>query len=140
MRNKKIFYLSILLVGLVWIVAGMGLLYIDNGKSFVVDNIYGQEIKLFGNGIYAYNSMLKATTSKGTDIIMFLVSIGFLITTIFRERSDKIKIVHAGFLVSLLYYATNIAFGITYNMLFIIYLITFSVALFTIIFTIIDIY
>jgi hypothetical protein len=116
----------------------MGLFYSDGGKPEFVENIYGETVQLFGNGVYAKNSMLKATTAKGSDLVMLLVSLGLLITTLKRDSGPKSKLLHGGLLVSILYYSATTAFGITYSRMFILYLMAFSAAFFTFVFSMID--
>jgi hypothetical protein len=116
----------------------MGLFYSDGGKPEFVENIYGETIQLFGDGVYANNSMLKATTAKGSDLVMLLVSLGLLIATLKRDSGPKAKLLHGGLLVSILYYSATTAFGITYSRMFMLYLIAFSVAFFTFVVSMID--
>jgi hypothetical protein len=138
MRKRIISRLSICVVILVWCNASMGLFYSDGGKPELVENIYGETVQLFGDGVYAKNSMLKATTAKGSDIVMLLVSLGLLITTLKRNTGEKTKLLHGGLLVSILYYSATTAFGITYSRMFLLYLIAFSVAFFTFVVSMID--
>ncbi|MDR2814758.1 MAG: hypothetical protein LBB79_08945 [Prevotellaceae bacterium] len=138
MKIRIITVLSICTVILVWCNAGMGLFYSDGGKPEFVENIYGETIQLFGNGVYANNSMLKATTAKGSDLVMLLVSLGLLIATLKRDSGPKAKLLHGGLLVSILYYSATTAFGITYSRMFLLYLIAFSVAFFTFVLSMID--
>jgi ABC-type uncharacterized transport system permease subunit len=112
----------------------MGLFYSDGGKPRFAENIYGETVQLFGNGVYANNSMLKAATAKGSDLVMLLVSFGLLIATLKRNTGAKMKLLHGGLLISILYYSATTAFGITYSRMFLLYLIAFSVAFFYICF------
>ena len=137
-KQRIIFRLSVIVVILIWFSAGMGLFYSDDGQPRSVESIYGETVQLFGDGVYANNSMLKATTAKGSDLVMLLASIGLLITTVKRNVGPKVKLLHGGFLVSLLYYSATTAFGITYSRMFLLYLVMFSVAFFAFVATLID--
>ncbi|GHU70984.1 hypothetical protein FACS189450_06280 [Spirochaetia bacterium] len=101
-------------------------------------NIYGETVELFGDGVYANNFMLKAVTAKGSDLVMLLVSFGFLVCTLKRNTGQKVKLIHGGFLVSLLYHAATTAFGIAYNRMFLLYLFRFSAAFFAFVAVMID--
>jgi hypothetical protein len=136
--NKIVFTLSLLVVLLVWCNSGIGLFYRNGGHQRFVENIYGETVRLFGDGVYANNSMLKATTAKGTDLVMLLVSIGLLVSTLKRNTGPKAKLLHGGFLVSLLYHAATTAFGIAYSRMFLLYLFRFSAAFFAFIAVMID--
>ncbi len=137
-RNRTIFILSLLVVVLVWFSAGMGLFFSNNGQPRNVVSIYGETVQLFGDGVYANNSMLKATTAKGSDMVMLLVSLGLLVTTLKRNTGTRTKLLHGGFLISLLYYSATMAFGVAYSRMFLAYLVLFSCAFFAVVFTMID--
>ena len=137
-RKRTILWLSICVVVLIGINAGFGLFYNEGGQPRTVENIYGETIQLFGNGVYANNAMLKATTSKGTDLVMLFVAVGLLITAILRKNGPKTKLLHAGLLVSSLYYAVNTAFGLAFSRMFLLYLLMFSATFFAFVVTMID--
>lgn len=66
-RSKVETVLCILLACSAIISSLIGLLYRDDGVRFAVDNIYGQSVELYGNGIYAYNSILTVSGRLGAD-------------------------------------------------------------------------
>lgn len=138
MKKDAAFWLSICVAILVWLSACIGLFYSDGGKPRLVDNIHGEAVELFGDGVYANNSMLKATTAKGTDLVMCLTVVGLLAVTLKRGAGPKEKLLRGGFLVSLLYYSANTVFGIAYNRLFLLYAAMFSAAFFAFVFAVID--
>lgn len=47
--------------------AFIGLFYSTGGTEFFVNNVYGQQVELYGDGIYAYNSMLTVSSRLGAD-------------------------------------------------------------------------
>lgn len=139
MKNEKIIIkLSAILVLLVWFNAGIGLLYSGNGSPRYVESIHGETVQLFGSGIYANNSAFSAAIRIGTDLIMLLVSAVFLITALKRSAGIKMKILHSGLLVSILYYSVTAAFETVFNPLFLSYTAMFAVALFVFIFSLVD--
>ena len=79
----------------------------------------------FCNGVYANNSTFTATIRKGSDLVMLFVSVGLLAITLKRNMGQKIKLVHGGLLVSVLYYAATTAFETVYKQLFLLYTIMF---------------
>ena len=137
-KNRVVFWLSILVIILVWCSAGMGLFYSNGGQPRIVESIYGEPVQLFGDGVYANNSMLKATTAKGSDLVMLLVSLGLLATTLKRGTGPKARLLHGGFLVPILYYSATTSFGITYSRMFLVYLFLFSAAFFATVASMID--
>jgi len=139
MKEKKmITLLSVIVVACVWFNAGMGLFYSDGGSPRFVESIYGETVQLFGDGVYANDSMFHATIQKGSDLVILLVSVGFLITTLKRNAGQKMKLVHSGLLVSILYYSATKAFETIYNRMFLLYLFMFSAAFFAFVVTMID--
>lgn len=137
--NKKIKWLSII-AGLTTIISALvGLLYSNGGASFVVKSIYGQEIRLFGDGIYAYNTILKVGATKGTDIVMIAIAFVLLMDVIFLSPKRFAKLFAAGLQCSLLYASVCLVMGVSFNRLFPIYLVQFSSSLFAFIYTIFSI-
>lgn len=125
--NDVLYYTLVFLV----LVSGLvGLFYSTGGSRFSVENIHGERIELYGDGIYKHNSVLKAGANKGTDLIMIVVAFTFAYFTFNRLRSAKYRFLQAGTLIGLLYYSTNLVFGVTFNNLFLIYVFQFSLALF----------
>ncbi|MCL2052354.1 MAG: hypothetical protein FWG91_11615 [Lachnospiraceae bacterium] len=136
----KITVLSIMTAALVLLNAGLGLFLSDGGSPRFVENIYGEAVELFGDGIYKNNSTFTATIRKGSDLVMIFAAIGLLITTLKRNSQKKTLhgILHGGLIVSIFYYAATLAFETVYNQLFLLYIIMFSVAFFALLFTFID--
>ena len=135
---KKTYYISFLIVLLALISAFVGIFYTTEGKRFIVENIYGESIELFGDGIYKYNSVIKAAGNKGTDIVMILVASAFGLLTLNSKKSNRYKFWQAGLLSGLLYYSACLAFGVTFNSLFPIYVALFSSCLYMMIILMID--
>ncbi len=86
--SKKAF-LSYMVVVLTFSAALVGIFYTSGGERFIVENIYGESIELYGDGIYKYNSVLKAMGSKGTDVVMLIVASLFAVFTALREKSSS---------------------------------------------------
>lgn len=134
-KNILLNLLSYFIAALSFFTAAIGLFYTTGGSEFAVQNIYGQHVELFGDGIYAYNSIMKAATFKGTDMaILFMIPL-LLITTVLKEKSVKAEFLHSGLISCFLYYAASLAFGVSYNRLFSVYLLLFSASLFAFIFS-----
>ena len=131
--EKKIDWVSILIILLLCITSICGILSLDCTKAHEVVNQYGDTVKLFGSGIYAGDSYFKAPVFIGTDFCILLVVVPLLIMTLIKASKDnsnvnKVKLMSVYAVV--LYYAASIAFGVKYNRLHLIYIILFSSALF----------
>jgi uncharacterized membrane protein len=108
----------------------------------MVANQYGQNVKMFGSGIYANDSYFRAPIFVGSDLTMLILVLPLLVVGFIRNvmaRSMKSKLFLASILGVVLYYAASISFGITYNSLHLLYILLFSASLFTMIQTIRDI-
>lgn len=105
-----------------------------------MENIYGHTIELFGDGIYKYDSVSKAGGNKGTDLVMLIVALGFAFLTRKRHEGARYGFIYAGLLTGLLYYSSSLVFGITFDRLFFVYILQFSLSLFAMIFALSELF
>lgn len=96
-------------------------------------NQYGHDVEIYGYGIYGSDSFFKATIFIGTDFGIFFGLLPLFIYTFVkylkkRDTVSEVKLVSV-YAVSL-YYGASLAFGVTYNQLFLVYIILFSSSLF----------
>ncbi|NLL47470.1 MAG: hypothetical protein GX249_02705 [Firmicutes bacterium] len=126
------------LVALTLVSTTVGLFYSTGEERFSVSNIYGETIELYGDGIYRYNSVLKAGGNKGTDLVMLFVALTLAFLTARRSEDRRSRYIRGGLLAGLLYYSACLVFGVTFNGLFLVYVLQFSTSLFALIFLIID--
>lgn len=128
--QKKIKWLSIIAAISTLISALIGLFYTNEGSGFTVKSIYGESVELFGDGIYAYNSVLKAGTTKGTDLVTIGVSLLLLFTILLLSKKAYAKLLVTGLQCGILYESVCLIMGISFNRLYPLYLIQFSSILF----------
>ena len=133
--EKKIIILSILIILFSITTSSVGLFFNDGGVAFYVENVVGDTVKIFGNGLYAHDSYFKAPIYKGTDAIILFLIIPLFIITVFLHSKDLIamRLLHLGLVVVLLYYSISLAMGAAYNILFLVYILLFSACLFAVI-------
>ena len=101
-----------------------GMLSWDTSKTYETVNQYGETIKMWGSGIYARDSYLKATIFIGSDMCMLFVGIPLTALSVIYDvkKKDKLSfLLLVSVLAWLLYYAASLCFGVTYNMLFLAY-------------------
>lgn len=132
MKNK-FHIIVILIIILSAIITSLGLFYNTNGKSYDVLNQYGDQVKIFGDGIYKHDSFFMATIFKGTDFTILFIAIPLLIVALFWDiKKQNIK--SSLFLISILsiftYYSISISFGVTYNILHLLYIALFGLCFF----------
>jgi len=129
-KTSDILICSVILLLLLITVSGV--LSFNTSHAFTVINSYGHEVKLFGYGIYAYDSYFRAPIFIGSDLMMLCVSVPLLTGALvfdIRNRSSLSRIILIGLLGTVLYYAASISFGITYNVLVLAYIALFSLSL-----------
>jgi hypothetical protein len=131
MKTLKV--LSSIVVFLAMIVSAVGFFWKDSGTAFYVNNIYGESVQMYGNGLYAYDTYFKAPIQRGTDLITLFIAIPILICSILLNRKGLIKyrLLLAGILSYFLYYSACLTFGVSYNILFPVYILLFSSSLFS---------
>lgn len=103
----------------------------EHAHNFV--NQYGHKVEIFGYGIYANDSYFKAPISIGSDFCILLVVVPLFVYTYLQYRkkgdtSSEIKLISV-YAVAF-YYGASIAFGVTYNQIFLVYVILFTSSLF----------
>jgi hypothetical protein len=125
--------MSVITISLLIIVSLAGVLSVDFSKSYEVTNQYGDMVKIYGNGIYAYDSFLKAPILIGTDICILFVLVPLFIWTLYcdmKQESNKSKLKLMSVYGAVLYYASSISFGVTFNKFHLLYIALFSITLF----------
>lgn len=128
--QKSIKILTIITALTAIISAAIGLFYTYGGLPLIVQNIYGQQVTLYGDGIYSNNSLLKVGATKGTDIVIIIVSLLLLMTVLILQKKAYAKLLQTGLLSCLLYSSTCLVMGVSFNRLFLLYLLQFSSSLF----------
>ena len=130
-RNKDILAVITILCMCITSITGIFSMNFEHAHDFV--NQYGHTVKIFGYGIYANDSYFKAPISIGTDYcILFMLVPLFLYTYVqYRKKGDVISEMK---LISVyavaFYYGASIAFGVTYNQIFLVYVVLFTCSLF----------
>lgn len=121
------------------VTSATGLFYTNGGAAYNFLNQYGDTVKMYGNGLYAHDSYFMAPIFRGTDFTILFFAIPTLIIALVRDV-QKNKLKNRLFLTSVLsiftYYSASIAFGVTYNVLHLIYIALFSTSLFGLIISI----
>lgn len=128
--KKSINILSIISAVFAIISACLGLFYSFSGSQRVVENIYGQPITLFGDGIYANDAIMKVGATKGTDIAVIITALALIFVVFALKNKPYSPFLKCGLLSIILYASSCLALGVTLNKLFLLYLIQFGCAFF----------
>jgi hypothetical protein len=130
--SKALLALTILVALLALVQSSAGLFWQTDGSAFSFTNLRGQTIQMSGQGLYRDNPSFNVPIQRGTDAITLFLFIPLLIVAIILYQGGSLRgqllltAMHASFL----YNAASLAFGVTYNQLFLVYLAYFSASLF----------
>lgn len=113
----------------------VGVFYSFGGMTRTVENIYGETITLFGDGIYQNDAIFKVAIIKGTDIAIIFIALTLITTVVFLKNKRYASFLQVGLLSIILYATTGLIMGTVFNRLFLLYTIQFSFAFFAFIFT-----
>ena len=130
---KKKDLLAILTIVLGILTSMAGLLSINFTKAYDFINQYGHTVEMYGYGIYANDTYFQAPISIGTDICVLFVGVPMFIIAYmnYTKRGDVIsRLKLISIYAAVFYYAASLAFGLTYNRLFLVYVALFSCSLF----------
>lgn len=131
--NKSLYLLTLLIIIFSTLTSAIGLLSTTGGEPYDFVNQYGDTVKIYGDGLYAHDSLFKATIFKGTDFTILCCAIPTLIIALILDIKKK-TLKNRLFLMSMIsvftYYSTSIAFGVTYNILHLVYIALFAASLF----------
>ena len=99
---------------------------------FTFTTIYGNEVEIYGQGIYQHDSTFVATLSKGTDIVTLFVSVPLLLIGYWSYRRGSLRgsVFLIGILLYFLYVGVTYTFSLIFNSLFLVHAALFSTSLF----------
>lgn len=110
--------------------ACLGIFFTNGGTTRIVENIYGQQIELYGDGIYANNSLLKVGATKGTDVAIICIGLMLLVIILAFRNWKAGMLVQTGLLSIILYASACLIMGVSFNRLFLIYVLQFGSSFF----------
>lgn len=134
---KNIKNTDILIACILILLLGITLLGLSSfgiGNSYDVINQYGEKVKMWGTGIYKHDSYFKAPILIGADATVLFMIVPMLFVAFIRNvrsRTEKTKLFLASIIGCILYYSTSLSFGVTFNVLHLLYIGLFSCSLFT---------
>jgi hypothetical protein len=132
-NSMSLYIVTFIIIVLSIVTTLVGLLYTTGGKAFDFVNQYGDMVKIYGDGLYAHDSYFMAPIFRGTDFTIVCFAIPSLIIALILDVKRK-TLRNRLFLTSVIsiftYYSASIAFGVTYNILHLIYIALFSASLF----------
>ena len=92
--SKRNDWLTIMTIVLMMVTSVTGILSWNLSCSYEITNLYGQTVKMYGYGLYSYDTYFQAPISIGTDIcILFLVVPIYVYTYIKGTLSSSFEII-----------------------------------------------
>ena len=129
-------WLVILLATITAILGGMaaGIGFFSNRAAapFTITTLRGQEVQVYGEGLYRYDSLFFGAGYKGQDAVALFLGIPALIISILLYQRGSLvgHLLLTGLLGYFLYLYSSVALGVAYNQIFILYIGAFGAALF----------
>lgn len=133
MREYKQDWLTLVIIILLIFISAAGVLSLNFSSSYDFVNQYGHTVEMYGYGLYAHDSYFQAPISIGTDFCILIVVVPMFIYSYvqyIRNSSNCNRLKLVSMYAVAFYYAASISFGLTYNRLFLAYVILFSGSLF----------
>ncbi|MBN2364688.1 MAG: hypothetical protein JXL67_00870 [Calditrichaeota bacterium] len=130
--SKSIILLTLIIIIGAAIAAGIGLFLEDGGRSYLFSTLRGQTVKIYGQGLYQYDTLFFAAGYKGQDTVVLFLGIPLLLISVilYWRGSIRGQLLLTGILGYFLYVYSSMALGAAYNRLFLLYIIIFSSSLF----------
>ena len=133
MKKFKSDYLAFITILLLCVTSVAGILSMNFTHKYEFVNQYGHVVEMYGYGIYEHDTFFVAPISIGTDFNILFVTVPMFLYVLWQYRKTRSSVSELK-LISMygiaFYYAASIAFGVTYNELFLVYMILFSCTLF----------
>jgi len=135
--SKAGVWLSAAIIILVIIATSSGLFWQTAKAPSSFISLRGQNVDIFGQGLYRYDTVFSAAGYKGTDLVVLCLSIPFLIvlTFLYKRGSLRAGLLLTGLLTYILYVYASMALGAAYNELFLVYTAIFGASFFALILT-----
>ena len=134
LRNNRAFVISnIFLIVFLLIITISGVCSFNTANTYEITNQYGDTVKMWGYGVYTHDSFFKAPIFIGSDftILLFIVPLAiFTFIKTIKNTTAENYIYSFGVLGALLYYSSSLAFGVTYNILHLLYIALFGLCFF----------
>ncbi|WP_104992373.1 hypothetical protein [Deinococcus sp. NW-56] len=123
------------IAALALLASGTGLLLGSGPGPTPFTTLHGEEVTLYGQGLYRFDTLLLGSGFRGQDAVVLAVGVPLLLLTAGRFRAGSLRggLALAGTLAFLLYLSASLAFGAAYNPLFPVYVALFSANLFTLV-------
>jgi hypothetical protein len=133
--------LAALIAVLSAVVCLVGLFWQDGDDGARAISVRGEEVKLYGEGLYRFDTVFIAAGSRGTDVVTLLLGLPLLVVgvALYRRGSMRGALVLAGAVAYFLYVYASRSLGNAYNGLFLAYIALFSASLFALLMVVVSV-
>jgi hypothetical protein len=130
--SNTVLWLSWLIAILALIATSAAFFWQEEGASFVFTSLRGQNVQIYGHGLYRYDTLFTGAANRGNDAVTLVLGIPLLILSalFYRRGSLRGGVLLLGTLVYFLYLYASYALGIAFSRLFPVYIALFSASLF----------
>ncbi len=124
-----------LIAVLALITAGTGLFSQGGQGVYTFQTLHGQQVEMYGRGVYARDSLLAGAGFRGTDTVTLFISLPLLVLFYWlaRRGSHNAPIALTGALFYFLYNSASMTFSAAFNALFLVYTALFSASFFAVV-------
>lgn len=132
-RTPVILSLFIMILALVASIGGLIVDVAATDQIRTITSLYGEEVSLYGRGLYANDSISCAVQARGQDMVTLFVGIPILAAGTLLKRSGSLrgKMLQSGALGYMLYTYASYSFLSMYNRFFLLYVALFGLSLFS---------
>ena len=129
---RSVVWLAVVVALLAVIATCVGLFWSGGPGQFQHTPTRGEEVEIYGRGIYAYDSVFRAAGNRGTDAVSLVLGVPLLIFSVIlaRRGSTRASLLLLGVLGYFLYVYASVALSAAYNGLFLVYVAQFAASLF----------
>ncbi len=139
-QRMSLNWLVPLLAVLAFVGAAMGLWWPTANDAVAAGfvTLRGQTVTLFGQGVYAHDTVFSAAGFKGMDAVTLSVALPLLLVSFrsYRRGSLRGGLVLTGALTYFVYIGASLVFSAAFNQLFLLYTALFSASLFALIYAV----
>ena len=121
------------LIGILALVAtGTGLFYQTDGQPYPFTSHRGEEVMIYGQGLYAYDTVSSVAQAKANDLVTLVLGLPLLAvsTWLAFRGSLRGRLLLSGTLGFFLYTYVSLAFLVSFNAFFLVYTALYSLSLF----------
>ena len=128
MKVKTETFLCVILACSAIVLSIIGLSESNEAATVFVDNVYGQQVELYGKGVYAYNSTLTVSSRLGADWMGILGGVFLLFLCFNKGEKTWVNVLKTAQCTMFIYYFACLTFSISMNRLYLFYVFAFGLS------------